>query len=113
MSNDHSMISELTDATFSDFTATGTTLVYFWSTMCGPCRQQGPIVEQLARAEQDADRIRVAKLDADACPTTGRAQAIHFLPMIKIFRDGKELSVLRGMKSIEDLQAEINQVFDA
>ena len=42
------MTVEVTDATFQEETKDGIVLVDFWATWCGPCRMQGPILDQLS-----------------------------------------------------------------
>ncbi|MBN1912243.1 MAG: thioredoxin [Pirellulales bacterium] len=82
------------------------TLVDFWAPWCGPCRTVGPIVEQLA-AER-AHSIKVAKLNVDEAHGVASAYAIHSIPTLIIFKDGKILDRFIGVRS----KAELNRALD-
>lgn len=62
-------------------------LVDFWAAWCGPCRMQGPIVEQLANELGDA--YKVGALDVDANPHTAQSYGILSIPTIMIFKAGR------------------------
>ena len=67
------MVTETTDKTFEQDTATGVTLTDFWATWCGPCRMQSPVVEQLAG---EMDSVTFNKMDVDANPNTPQSFGI-------------------------------------
>ena len=47
MANDKVLILE--EANFNDTVKEGITLVDFWAEWCGPCKMQGPIIDELAK----------------------------------------------------------------
>lgn len=61
-------------------------LVDFWATWCGPCRVQGPIVEQLA--SEVGDKYKVGALDVDANPMTAQKFNILSIPTLLVFKKG-------------------------
>lgn len=72
-------------------------LVDFWATWCGPCRIQGPIVEDLAK-ELDASKVKIGKLDVDANQTTSMKYNIMSIPTLLIFKQGKVVDQMVGVQ---------------
>jgi thioredoxin 1 len=71
-------------------------LVDFWAPWCPPCRQLGPTVEAIAR--DHAGVTKVAKVDVDANPATASTYGISSIPAVLVFRDGREVSRIVGLR---------------
>jgi thioredoxin 1 len=97
---------DVTDATFQSTIASGRTIVDFWAPWCGPCRQVGPVLEQIAR-EQSA--VRVAKLNVDENQRTAAAFGVQSIPLLVFFRDGRETGRLVGAHPKPNIEAAIRQ----
>ena len=98
----------LTDQSFDKTVAKGIVLVDFWATWCGPCKVQGPIVEQIAKEMKG--KVTVCKLDTDKNLKTSQRFEIQYLPTILIFKDGKVVDKLVGMTQKEALLNALKKV---
>lgn len=91
----------LTDENFKETIAQGVTLVDFYATWCGPCRMIAPIVEQLASMVQD--KARIAKIDIDQAQNVTADLQITSVPTLILFKDGKEMKRVVGVKDLDYL----------
>jgi len=96
-----------TDANFEASISKGVVLVDFWATWCGPCRRQGPIVKELAN--DFAGKVKVGKLDVDHNRNVSGKYFIRSIPTIIIFKDGKVMERLVGLRSKAELEKVLNR----
>ena len=70
-------------------------LVDCWADWCGPCRMMEPEVE--AVAQQESDRLKVAKLDTDRHPMLTQDYCdLDMLPTCLLFKGGAVVARLDG-----------------
>ena len=67
-----------------------------WAPWCGPCRMIAPVVDELAI--ELAGRARVAKLNVDENPVTARRLDVRSIPMLLVFKDGREVDRIVGVQ---------------
>ena len=89
-------------SSFNEAIASGTTLVDFWATWCGPCRMQAPILDAF-EAEMGAT-VKVGKVDVDEEPGIAQRFNIFSIPTIIVFKDGKELARTVGVTDLNGLK---------
>ena len=58
--------------------------------MCGPCRMQAPILEQLSE-EYDEDEVKIVKMDVDENPATPASFGIMSIPTLLLKKMAKLL----------------------
>ena len=87
---------------FNEAIASGTTLVDFWATWCGPCRMQAPILDAF-EAEMGAS-VKVGKVDVDEEPAIAQRFNIFSIPTIIVFRDGQEVVRTVGVTDLGGLK---------
>lgn len=98
------MTEVITDANFNEETAEGLVLIDFWATWCGPCRVQGPILDQLSE-ELDEDVVKITKLDVDENPATPQQFGIMSIPTLVLKKDGEVVEKMVGVHNKEQLKA--------
>lgn len=96
----------LTDENFQQTIAKGLTLVDFYATWCGPCRMIVPIIEQLSGKVQG--KAKIAKLDIDQAQQTTNSLQITSVPTLILFKDGKEVKRVVGVKDLDYLLNLVN-----
>ncbi len=100
------MAIDVTDATFETEvlarSATTTVLVDLWAEWCAPCKQLGPILEEVVDAT--AGKVVMVKVDVDANPQVAQAFQVQGIPAVYALRDRKVLNGFVGAQPRDVVQ---------
>ena len=80
----------------------GTVLVDFYADWCGPCKMQGPIVEQLAEERTD---VKFCKLNVDEVMPVAMELGITSIPTIMVVKNGQITFKEPGLMQKAQLEA--------
>ena len=75
---------------------------------CGPCKLVTPLIDRLAG--EVGDRASVVKLDFDNNKQVSKRFGLKGMPSVMIFKDGKLMTTLTGVKSYEMYSSMVNSL---
>lgn len=104
---DSELIEHLTAQNFAHKTKKGVVLVDFWADWCMPCKMMAPILNEVAEATDGTATIY--KLNVDEQQQVAAQYGIRSIPTMILFKDGKEVERIIGVKSKEAVIASINK----
>ena len=86
----------ITDSNFDDEIKNSqlSILIDFWAEWCGPCKQIGPILEEIG--EEKKDKLKIFKLNVDENPQTPQKFGVRGIPTLMFFKDGKLIDTKVG-----------------
>jgi thioredoxin 1 len=87
---------KVTDDTFaSEVTESNIPVVVdFWAEWCGPCKQIGPSLEELAIEYEG--KVKIVKVNVDENPNTPAQLGVRGIPALFIIKDGQVIANKTG-----------------
>ena len=83
-------------------------VVDLWAEWCGPCRQMGPVVDEIA-AEMGG-RAKFVKVDIEENPAVARSMNVSSIPTFAVVRDGEVFHQFSGSRPKASFKAEVEKV---
>ena len=85
-------------------------LLDFSAEWCGPCKMQGPILEELKK--KMGDSIEIQMIDVDQQMDKANKYGIRVVPTLIIEKDGKIVRQLEGVTRAEALEQILRPLVD-
>ena len=63
------------------------TVVDFWAEWCGPCKQIGPVLEEIS--DEMKDQVVIGNHNIDEEPNTPTKYGVRGIPTMLLFKDGQ------------------------
>ena len=82
-------VSKVSDADFDAevLKSSQPVVVDFWAEWCGPCKQIGPALEEIAGTMNG--KVKIVKLNVDENPATAAKYGIMSIPTLMLFKNGE------------------------
>ncbi|OGY46018.1 MAG: thioredoxin [Candidatus Buchananbacteria bacterium RIFCSPHIGHO2_02_FULL_45_11b] len=84
-------------------------LVDFWAPWCGPCKMQGPILEEVAK-DFEGKAVKIAKVNVDEAPQSASRFQIMSIPTLMVFKAGRPVDQMMGVQDKKTLTDKLNKL---
>jgi thioredoxin 1 len=106
------MTQQVSDAEFEKIVLQSSepVLVDFWAEWCGPCRQLGPIIDEISG---EMKTLKVTKVNIDQNPEAPQKYGVRGIPTMMIFKNGQVIGTKVGALPKSKLVEWINETVAA
>lgn len=94
------MVKIVTNENFDSFIASGLVLIDFFAEWCGPCKMLSPVLDAVA---SELSNVSIGKVDIDNASATAEKYGVSSIPTLILFKDGKEVDRVVGLKDQDTL----------
>lgn len=100
---------EVTDSNFEEevLKSDKVVLVDFWASWCMPCQMLSPVIEEID--SEMSGKVKVCKLEVDGNKETAAKYNIMSIPAVYIFKDGKVVDQLVGLRQKSEYVTILNK----
>ena len=103
------MALKITDELGKELIASGKPVVIdFWAEWCGPCRQIGPFVDELAA--QYEGQVTIGKYNVDEGEVISGEYGIRNIPTLLFFKDGQLVDKHVGSANKAQLEEKVKKL---
>ncbi len=103
------MALKITDELGKELIASGQPVVIdFWAEWCGPCRQIGPFVDELATEYEG--RVAIGKYNVDECDEISGEYGIRNIPTLLFFKGGQLVDKHVGSANKAQLEEKVKKL---
>lgn len=94
----------LSTASFPGVVAQGDTFVKFYAPWCGHCQKLAPAWEELAKAFEKDEQVKIAKVDCTLHQAVCQEFEIKGYPTLAYFRAGRKVETYKGARTLSELK---------
>jgi thioredoxin len=102
---------QVTDKNIHEALKAPNAAVEFWADWCPSCKRAAPSIDRLAKELKG--QVLVVGANIDQVPKASEAHDVSSIPVIVLFKDGKEIHRIEGIPQYRKLLEEIRDQFKA